>query len=139
MNLKFLLWLFALTILASCENPSNSPLKKSLVLGKPIYLQYQDTLFIESENTWVSFDSLLEDSRCPIGLLCVWAGNAKIGFFFEKDESKVEFSLDSHKALKNDTTIWGYSISLLSVLPYPHRDSSYLPSDYSAEILVTKQ
>ena len=124
---------------ASCENPSNAPLKKSLVLGTPIYLQYQDTLFIESENTWVSFDSLLNDSRCPIGLICVWAGSAKIGFSFEKDEKKVEFSLDTHKALMNDTTIWGYSISLLSVLPYPYRDSSYTPSDYSAEILVTKQ
>jgi hypothetical protein len=141
MILKFSFLILSLFIFATCENenPSNSPLKKPLVLADSVYIQYQDTLFIEGENAWISFDSLLDDSRCPVGIICVWEGNAKIGFSLGKGTQKVEFSLNTYKSFLNDTTIWDYSISLLDVLPFPHRDSSYTPSDYSAKILVIKQ
>ena len=141
MNLKFSFVILALFIFASCENenPSNSPLKKPLVLIDSVYIQYQDTLFIENENAWISFDSLLYDSRCPVGLRCVIEGNAKIGFSFGKGTQKVAFSLNTSKPFLKDTTIWGYSVSLLDVLPFPRVNISHTPSDYSAKILVTKQ
>lgn len=138
MNLKFSFLILALIIFASCENPTNSSLKKQLVLSESAYIQYQDTLFIEGENAWISFDSLLNDSRCPVEIRCVIEGNAKIGFSFGKGEQTAKFSLNTNKALLNDTTIWGYSISMLDVLPFPQINVAQKPSDYSAKILVTK-
>src|SRR5262245_13119919 len=47
-------------------------------LGQEFELKINDEALIEGEGLTVSFDSVLEDSRCPEGVDCIWHGNAKI-------------------------------------------------------------
>jgi len=99
-----------------------------------LHINYKETIINTDENISITFDSLLEDSRCPIGVVCFWEGNAKIGFIFN---SQI-FELNTHHSFKNDTTLLQYNISLIRVHPYPHIDSTYNAEDYSTDIYVQK-
>lgn len=109
-----------------------------LVLNDTLQVAYQDTVFNSNKTVWITFDSLLEDSRCPLDVICVWAGNAKVSFGFFADENKYGFSLDTHGNLTRDSTISSYKISLINVAPYPHTDSLFTPQDYSTKIIISK-
>ncbi len=116
--------------------PGNS--KDNLVLGDTLEVAYQDTLFGTDENVWLTFDSLLEESRCPVNVTCVWAGNAKISLTFFASENKSRFELNTHPMFTQDTTILAHKIALIEVTPYPHTDSLYIPQDYATKITIRK-
>lgn len=45
----------------------------------------------------ISFEAVLEDSRCPRGVQCVWAGNARLLFRVAEGEATVgDFELDTN-------------------------------------------
>ena len=99
-----------------------------------LHINYKETIINTDENISITFDSLLKDSRCSIGEMCKWEGNAKIGFIFNSQN----FELNTHPSFKNNTTLLPYNISLIRVNPYPHIDSTYTAEDYSADIYVRK-
>lgn len=108
----------------------------NLFFNDTLKIVYQDTLFNHDEDIWITFDSLITDSRCAIGTECKWEGNAELLFVFYKVE-EIEFILNTYYGFRTDTTINNYNISLINVLPYPHKDSLYTASDYSAEITIS--
>jgi len=126
-------------LLVFCQG-SNEPLdENNFSLSDSINIQFQDTLFSSEENVWITFDSLLSESRCPVNVVCVWAGNASLHFTFSKDGEETGFNLNTHPDFLNDTTISGYRISLLDVKPYPHTDSLFTQNDYSAIISISNK
>jgi len=135
MNLKFFLLVILFILFSSCSNPSNSTSDDSLILGKAVTIHFQDTLKNNEGLIWIAFDSI-NDSRCPINDWCLWSGNARLSFTFAKDSLKTSFSLNTYRQDLRDTTLFGYSISLIDVMPYPHSDSLYVQDDYSATIIV---
>jgi hypothetical protein len=106
----------------------------TLVLGDTLSISYKDTLYNQDEAVFITFDSLIADSRCPIGVVCFWEGNAELSFVF----NKTRFSLNTHPAFVTDTTLFEYKILLVQVYPYPHIDSTYTADRYRAEICVLK-
>ncbi|MCJ7813621.1 hypothetical protein MUP95_09940 [bacterium] len=114
------------------ENKTNS--NHILTLNDTLSIACRGTLFNHEENIWLSFDSLITDSRCPIGVQCVWEGNAKVSLIF----NSIQFNLNTHASFARDTTISTYHIDLIYVWPYPHIDSLYTKNQYSVEIMVTK-
>ena len=106
----------------------------TLTLNDTLSVAFHDTLFNYEENIWISFDSLITDSRCPIGLNCKWEGNAKVSFLFNSKR----FNLNTYELFTNDTTISNYRIYLIDVFPYPRVDSLYTVDQYFAEIVVRK-
>ena len=80
----------------------------------------------------------VEDSRCPQGVDCVWAGNAKVTIKVtnRKGTSKT-FELNTNlepKAIKFD----GYEIKLGNVTPYPRSDIRIDKNGYAATFSVKK-
>ena len=124
----------------NCWNDKNSIISSdgisNLFFIDILKIVYQDTLFNYDEDIWITFDSLITDSRCAIGTECKWEGNAELLFIFNKVE-EIEFTLNTYCDFRTDTTINNYNISLINVLPYPHKDSLYTSSDYSAEITIS--
>ena len=72
---------------------------------------------------YICFDSLITDSRCPIGGICLWQGTALVKISFHESGYVHKFAM----ALKDfpdigypsDTTIGGYKISFIDLKPYP--------------------
>ena len=81
-------------------------------LGKTVKnSEYGISLQVESVN----------DSRCPIGVQCVWEGNAYVEFQLTTKQGSHKFTLDTHDPpnFKKDTLIEGIKYQLIDVLPYP--------------------
>ncbi len=70
----------------------------------------------------VCFDSLLEESRCPINADCVWQGVAKARFFVtinSVQHTMILSTLDLAPHYNNDALIDGYHFQLQNIFPYP--------------------
>ena len=61
----------------------------------------------------------LNDSRCPIGVVCVWEGTASVEFHLTTTNGQYDFTLDTHPNFTNDTIIENMKYQLIDVLPYP--------------------
>ncbi|GAA0715552.1 hypothetical protein GCM10009430_10130 [Aquimarina litoralis] len=94
-------------------------------------------------NKSIHFINVVEDSRCPTGVSCVWAGQAKviIGIYendilVEEKEYIISASginpIKPQELLQSDKkTIFGYNLS-----PYPANGQKIDPSSYYLELLV---
>ncbi|HVG28283.1 MAG TPA: hypothetical protein VM864_01050 [Pyrinomonadaceae bacterium] len=93
---------------------------------------------IKGEDLKIAFLSVAEDSRCPDGVKCVWAGNAKVRLSVRnsKDEC-AEFELNTN--LEPAVYDFGkYQISLAHLSPYPSVNGELKPRSYTATVVVTK-
>ena len=88
---------------------------------------------------YICLDSVVNDSRCPEGVQCIWEGNAEARFkFVNPDESQIFFNLNTNRNFTRDTTIGGYKFTLNTIYPYPSIKSIILHKNYRAEIKIEK-
>ncbi len=92
---------------------------------------------VAGTNLKIAFLSV-EDSRCPTGVKCFWAGNGRVRLRVSDAKGKhAEFELNTFlKPLEYD--FGGYTIKLIKLSPYPTSDGQIEPQDYAATIAVTK-
>ena len=109
------------------------------VLGREFKVRYGQQVMVKGENLRVSFDAMLEDSRCPTGVTCVWAGDAKvrIGARQTKGEA-VDLELHTNSQFAQTGTYQQYTIKLVALDPYPKADVEKAQKDYVATLLITK-
>lgn len=108
-----------------------------LVLGDTVIIKYKEALQNEAEGISVLLDSVMNDSRCPIDVECIWAGNAEVQFLFKSALQQTKFNLNTTLS-PGDTTIDGYKIMLVALLPFPVSGHQILPDKYYAQISVQK-
>ena len=88
-------------------------------------------------NLTVKFVSLIEDSRCPEGANCVWAGNAKIKIEVGKSGKKETFEVNTTLGPKG-ATYNGYAIELVSLVPVPRENIRINRNGYVATFAVSR-
>ena len=108
------------------------------LINDTIYLAYRDCLYKPEDRFYICLDSVLNDSRCPAGALCIWEGNAEVRFKFEKlNENPILFNLNTYRSFTNDTIIDGYKFTLLGLSLSSMKDR-VSQKVYIAELLVQK-
>ncbi len=126
---QVLLTLFLFLIIGfsvqSCKNDINAPSvdckgKTSLHINKPSNIELSKVACNSRHNLRLQALNV-EDSRCPEGVQCFWAGNASVEFHLTTKKAEYYFSLNTFngKDFTNDTIIEGLKYHLLDVLPYP--------------------
>jgi hypothetical protein len=106
-------------------------------LGDTVTLAYREIAGNESTLTFLQFDSILEDSRCPADVMCFWEGNARISFLLEEPGGRHRFALNTYAGFTRDTSVAGRRVALIGVLPRPPgHDRRLDPEDYRAVITV---
>lgn len=86
----------------------------------------------------VRFLKVVEDSRCPEGVDCIWAGNARIQIEVRSGRLKpTVFELDTNGE-KTQIEAGGYAISIKRLDPYPKSDSQIIESRYTAKLAISK-
>ncbi|MEI7735886.1 MAG: hypothetical protein WCI49_10490 [Ferruginibacter sp.] len=74
-------------------------------------------------SAYICFDSVVSESRCPIGVVCIWAGYVMIKTSFHENGNTHSFRMmiPYIKGLgaANDTAINGYRIVFKDLTPYP--------------------
>lgn len=131
--------LFSASVLIAffcCKNDFTSD---PFFLNKPIELKYGEIKKNADYQISIVLDSVLNDSRCPTGAQCIWAGNAAVRFIYCSENSKVSFVLNTISSFRTDSLIDGYRIRMIKLSPYPGLGVEIKQSDYKAEIEVKKQ
>jgi hypothetical protein len=103
-------------------------------LGDTLTLGFRETAENVPTRTYIRFDSVLEDSRCPTDVVCVWEGNARLSFTMNDG---ITFSLNTHAGFIRDTLLAGRGIGLIGVLPGPPEHGRRLdPAEYKAVLTI---
>jgi hypothetical protein len=101
-------------------------------------LKVGESVTVGSEGLVVGFDAVTGDSRCPIGVYCIWEGDAATRLWAEiPGQERETFDLHTHGGFKRNAVYLDYVISLVGVAPYPHIDHPIPPGDYVASLTVT--
>lgn len=85
----------------------------------------------------VTFVEMVEDSRCPADVTCVWAGNAKIRIQVSKTGRSKNIDLNSTLA-NEDNTFAGYTFKLVKLTPEPRSNIRINKNGYIATISLIK-
>lgn len=85
----------------------------------------------------VKFVSLVEDSRCPEGVNCVWAGNAKIKIEVSSGKKKETFEVNTNIGPKG-AAFDGYAINLVELTPTPKANAKINRNSYTATFEITR-
>jgi hypothetical protein len=125
---KFIL-LAIVTLILGCQN---TVIPHQPILGEEFDIKMGQEIIFPEQNINLQFKAVPEDSRCPKGVSCVWAGNAKIAILFNKQEENLNTYTDPKKAL-----IANYDIELISLSPYPTYKEEIPEKDYVAKLLIT--
>jgi hypothetical protein len=112
------------------------PLWNDYVVG------YGETINL-AESVGVEFLEVVEDSRCPTGLQCVSAGNARIRVRTLTPRGTQIVELNTDPSLQTSALFDYYGVSLRKLEPYPAIDpqtgSSTIPlHNYEATLFVVK-
>lgn len=77
----------------------------------------------------------INESRCPEGVVCVWAGQVTVTFDLKGD---VEGKLQLASLMNPADTLGDYTFQLVSVDPYPKYKQPIERSDYRITIKVDR-
>lgn len=89
----------------------------------------------------VTLSAVLEDSRCPTDVVCVWEGRASILVRVEgADPSPValELTLPGTASAPASGGVGGYVVVFHSLAPYPTSTTAIDPSAYRATLTVER-
>jgi hypothetical protein len=109
-------------------------------LDTPFQLRINQTAIIKSENVSIKFLDVMEDSRCPSDVQCIWAGQVNISLNISKFYvSPVRMNLTLGPLGSNSSMgeLDDSKIQLLEVQPYPKASTGQISElDYVAVLKI---
>jgi hypothetical protein len=119
---------------------AQQPRKAEVIrLGQEFELKINQEAAIEGEGLTVVFESVVEDSRCPEGVDCIWSGNAKIRIKSSKQKhAPSSIELNTNVEPKSSSYL-DYEIKLVALKPRPKADKPVQPNEYKATLIITKK
>lgn len=132
--MKYLWVLVFVFLLIACRRDSETSTEQNNPqLGDSFDVKIGESVSIKNEQLNFHFVNVPEDSRCPMGTLCIWAGNAKVVIKIFNVMDTVNTFLDP-KEINYDS----YKITLLNLSPYPKIGVPRDTTQYVAQFVVTK-
>ncbi|MCI0665143.1 MAG: hypothetical protein L0220_29105 [Acidobacteria bacterium] len=139
---RFILASFALIsfFISSAFLFAQQPKKaEEIRLGQEFELKINQQAMIEDEGLAVVFESVLNDSRCPEGVVCVWSGNAKIRIKLCKQKQTPATSELNTDAGPKSSSYMNYEVRLVTLKPRPKSNEAVRPSEYKATLVIKKK
>jgi hypothetical protein len=111
------------------------PPARMAVLGQEVALMPGQTTTVQGERLSIAFLRVAEDSRCPRGVQCVRAGEAKVELMLTLQD-RVENGILSTAAEPRSVALGPYVVHLVRLDPLP--TTAGPPSRYTATLRVEK-
>ena len=92
-----------------------------IYLNTPFYIQAGGFARLEDEDLLITFLEIVEDSLCPPGARCMWAGAAVIRIKVTRAETEEEYQLayepgnSSYNGIPRTVTVGGYTVEFVSL------------------------
>jgi len=107
-------------------------------IGRPFDMKPDETVTLDGLT--ITFHGIGDDSRCPTGVTCVWAGDATAAFTFEKaPAAAMQRTLHTNGRFERQTDYDRFVIRLEDVRPYPKSSATIARADYRAALVVTRR
>lgn len=101
-------------------------------------IQVNQTKRVLRNKLTVKFVALVEDSRCPVDVTCVWSGNAKVRIQVGKSNGAMKtFEINTNLQPKT-ISYAGYEIKLVNLDPKPRTNVRINRDGYTATFSVNK-
>ena len=130
------------TLFLSCDNMLGPP----AIIDQPFWLNFGQRRVVEPVHVEVEFKVLVNESRCPSDVRCVWEGVARISLELQLSDTSaasVEASIfgyvtktDTLRHVSTDTL--GYKFTLMELNPYPISTKNPNAWEYRALLKVSK-
>jgi hypothetical protein len=117
---------------ATLADSGKMPINKEFSLG------IGQTASIEGEGPVIKFKAVLEDSRCPVNAVCVWAGNGKVKFEVIDIDGQNKTVILNTEEEPRATILRKHKLELISLSPPRIDGASISPGDYAVTLRVEK-
>jgi hypothetical protein len=104
--------------------------------GASFTLAPGESAAVKGTDARITFKRVTEDSRCPVDVTCVWAGDAKIEITISRNGAADETRILSITASKSEATVGNLRIRFASLAPVPRQADANVPRKYRAEFVV---
>lgn len=128
--------LLGLLVLGVCGQPRPFDPEIEVRLDEPFPLRMEQTAEVTGTPLRLRFEEVLEDSRCPADVMCVWAGNARVRLLLEADTDPAELLLNTGLEPRAAPAA-GYLVTLEAVQPGTHSERAIQPADYVVTLRVS--
>jgi hypothetical protein len=125
----------AAVLAAGCATASSGAADRTAALGDDFRLPRGETA--EVGGLSVRFAQVVEDSRCPLGVQCIRAGEAKIQLALRTGDQRRTVVLATEGAQPTAADFAGYEVRLITVDP-PRRRNDPAPA-YVATLRVMRR
>jgi hypothetical protein len=89
------------------------------------------------------FARVASDSRCPVDVNCVWAGNAEVsvevGGRLWRGKQTLTLNTNAGGQVPSEAKYGRYTVRLVGLSPQPRGDRKIPPGRYTATLLVSKE
>src|SRR5882724_1489698 len=126
--------LLLLMLLGFAQDPANN---SKVDLGEEFKIKNGEEVVVRGEKLRVTFSSVFSESRCAIGVDCVWVGNAAIAIEVAKKNKKQVVAMLNTFLEPKEVAYRGFKIKLVALNPYPNFRELIDPKDYVATMVVT--
>lgn len=88
----------------------------------------------------VRFDDVVQDSRCPTGVTCIWAGDAvvRLHLGFGGDSATTDLHTNAGAGVQH-AVFAGYDVALEALAPAPAKDQPVARESYTATLRVRQR
>jgi hypothetical protein len=127
---------FTVALLFLAVGPSCS--NETISLGREFTLPAGKTASVSGEDLSLEFVAVTADSRCPAGVQCVWAGEAKCRLSVVYRGSVYDMTLTQPGGSSGVEELFQVYKVNFKLEPYPEYGKQIAPSDYRLVMTVTK-
>lgn len=135
--------LLAALVLAGCgSGPKASNTQPQTSLGDPVQVRIGQTATVASDKVSVTFTGISEDSRCPTGAQCAWAGQAIVSLKVSPTgggPGEAQLILGGGQPGSDEFSFGLYMVKITSLDPLPVADVKTNPDDYVATLVISKK
>lgn len=110
-------------------------------VGQPFQLAMGQAVQVAGTDLTLTFADVTEDSRCPRGVDCAWAGQVIVVLDAaqgSQTSSPVTLTLrgSGRQVAESSAQIGDYTVQIVDVEPYPQRDTGAAAGEYVATLEV---
>lgn len=111
---------------------------RRVALGQSFELRVGETATIGEELLVVGFSGVTSDSRCPVDVVCVWAGEATLRLTLRRLPQEAQDVVEVKTPSAPEARYDGYTIEVSALRPLPRAASPTDPSSYVATLSVRR-
>ena len=137
---KFLVYILFILPLVSCAE-NNDPVCLNSPQGEEISIKKSQTISYCKENISISFLEVVNDSRCPSDVTCVWAGFVEVKLDIQGINDGFIINLatgPNPNGIASQVEFEDISIKLVDVIPYPATNVKINPNEIRTILIVEK-